>query len=275
METRWMKRLLAVLLGMVGWCACQADEATVRAELDACLKRYDALFQQSFDLAVRSPEVNALISQQVAAATEQAIGFPLQVKIDYFTYRYTPTAATIVTHLADVPPAQAQAMEAQANQMIRGSAIGQALEVIAFDALKEGVLYLKEKKAQAVLAKEAPGAADFSLAGANQELMTGLQLKETWFRFDRAAKAITGIQFRFTNGKAMMARVKYGDAALPGGGTVPVPVQAELTQDALSAPQGGVTIPPKLNVQYGKCAFKPGTAAAKPAPKAAPAKTGG
>lgn len=271
-----MKRSLAILLGVLGCGACRADEAAVRSELDACMKRYETLFQQSFDLAVRSPEVNTLISQQVASATQQAIGFPLQVKIDYFTYRYTPTAATVLTHLADVPPAQAQAMEAQANQMIQGSAIGQALEVIAFDALKEGVLCLKEKRAQATLQKETPATADFSLPGANQELMTGLQLKETWFRFDRAAKAITGIQFRFTNGKSMMARVKYGDVALPAGGTVPIPALAELTQDALTAPQGGVAIPPKLSVQYGKCAFKPGGAVAAPAPRVAPpAKTGG
>jgi hypothetical protein len=273
------QRLVGVVaLASLALGAIRADEAAVRHELDACLKRYDTLFKQSFELPVQSQEVSALISQQVATATQKAIGFPLQVKISYFTYVHSPTAARVLVHLADVQPAQKEAMEKQANQMVQGSPIEQALEVIAFDALKEGVLYLNERKAQAVLQKETPATADFSLAGANQELLPGLQLKETWFRFDRAAKAVTGIQFRFANGKSMMARVKYADAALPSGGTVPVPSQAELTQDALTSPQGGVTVPPKLMVQYGKCAFRPAAPAAKTAPAApgaGPAKTGG
>jgi hypothetical protein len=267
-----MKRsMVMAVLGAAGFCACQADEATVRKELDLSLKRYEALFQQSFDLPVKSPEVSTLISQQVAAATQKALGFPLQVKISHFTYSYSPTAARIVAHLAEVPPAQAEAMEKQANQMMQGAGIDKVLEVIAFDALKEGVLYLTTQKAQAVLQKETEALADFSLAGTNQQLMPGLQLKETWFRFDRAAKAISGIQFRFSNGTSMMARIKYAEAALPGGSTVPMPSAAELTQDAITTPQGGVTVPPKLTVQYGKCTFKPATPGATPAP----AKTGG
>lgn len=245
-----------------------ADEAAVRKELDACLKRYEALFQASFDLPVRSPEVSALISQQVAQATQKAFGFPLQLKISHFTYGYTPAAARVTVHLADVPPAQAEAMEKQANQMVQGTPLGQALEAIAFSALKEGIGYLGAHKAQAVLRKETPAVADFSLPGGNQQLMSGLQLKETWFRFDREARAVTGIQFAFTNGTSMMVRVKYAETALPGGGTVPIPAQAELTQNVFTAPTEGVAVPPKMTVQYGKCAFRAGASAPRPAPAA-------
>jgi hypothetical protein len=251
----WRTWLIVLALGATGIPALRADEKTVRQELDVALQRYDALLQQSFALPVKSPEVNALISQQVAAATQQAVGFALPVSISYFTYLYTPTGSQIKVHLADVAPAQAEFVEKQANQMIQGTGVGQALETIAFDALKEGILYLKAQRAACALQKESPALADFSLNGGNQEFMPGLQLKETWFRFDRAAKAVTAIQFRFTNGKSMLARVKYTDVKLPGGAIVPVPAQAEVTQDALVV-QDGVTIPPKVTVQYGKCTFR-------------------
>lgn len=246
---------MALALGLAGACLGRADEATVRKELDGCLRRYDALFRQSFSLAVRSPEVNTLISQQVAQATQQAIGFPLQVTISHFTYSYTPAASQVTAHLANLPAAQADAIENQANQMIQGSVVGQMLEVVAFDALKEGITYLSTRKAQCALRKETPATADFSLDGGNQQLLPGLQLKQAWFRFDRAAKAITAIQFQFGNGTTMTARVKYADTAMPAGGTAPVPALAEITQNALAAPQNGVAIPQKVTVQYGKCTF--------------------
>lgn len=252
---------MVLALSLVGAGSGQADEATVRKELDTCLRRYDALFRQTFALPVTSPEINRLLSQQVAQATQQAIGFPLQVTISHFTYAYTPTAAQITAHLADLPAAQADAMEKQANQLIQGSAVGQVLELVAFDALKEGITYLAARKAQCVLRQETPAAADFSLDGANQQLIPGLQLKETWFRFDRTAKAVTGIQFRFTSGTSLMARIRYADAALPVGGTAPVPVAAEVTQNALTTPQNGVPVPQKVTVQYGKCTFKMAAAA--------------
>lgn len=261
--------LTVLAVGAAAAGSARADEKTVRQELDASLKRYEALFQQSFALPVKSQEVNALISQQVAAATKQALGIPLQVNISHFTYTHTPAVGQakahgeITVHLADLPPAQAEAMEKQANQLIQGSAVGQVLETIAFDALKQGILYLNAAKATCVLQKEAPAAADFSLTGANQQLLPGLLLKETWFRFDRAAKAVTGIQFRFTNGTSILARVKYAETRLPTGATVPVPSLAEITQDALTTPQQGVTVPPKVTVQYGKCTFAGATAAGR------------
>jgi hypothetical protein len=257
---RWHLWLVVLALGAADVGGVRADEKTVRQELDASLKRYETLFQQSFSLPVKSQEVSALISQQVLAATK-AMGFPLQVNISYFTYTYTPASGQakargqIGVHLADMAPAQAEAMERQANQLIQGSAVGQALEMIAFDALKEGILYLSAQKTACVLQKETPAAADFTLDGASQQFMPGLSLKETWFRYDRAAKAVTGIQFRFTNGKSILARVKVADVRLPSGATVPVPSLAEITQDALTTPQEGVTVPPKVTVQYGKCTF--------------------
>ena len=145
-------------------------------------------------------------------------------------------------------------MEAAVPERLRE----QMLETIAFDALKEGILYLNAQKASCVLQKESPTTADFSLNGANQQLLPGLLLKETWFRFDRATKAVTGIQFSFTNGKTMLARVKYVEARLPSGATVPVPSLAEITQDAIATPQQGVNVPKKVTVQYGKCVFAGG-----------------
>lgn len=256
---KWHVWLTALALGAAGVGALRADEATVREELDASLRRYGTLLQQSFSLPVKSQEVSTLISQQVAAATQQAMGIPLQVNISHFTYTYTPTGGQIKAHLAGLAPAQAEFMEKQANQLIQGSAVGQMLETIAFDALKEGILYLNAQKATAVLQKESPATADFSLSGSNQQLLPGLLLKETWFRLDRGAKTVTAIQFRFTNGKSMLARVKYVEVRLPSGATVPVPALAEITQDALTT-QGGVTVPPKVTVQYGKCTFVGATA---------------
>ena len=255
---RWpaiARLLLAVGLG--GLAGVKADEATARQELDACLTRCNALLRQSFTLPVKSPEINALISQQVSQKTQQAFGNPLQITVSHFTYTHAATGGTIYTHLSNLPAAQAEMMEKQANQLIQGSAVGQMLEVVAFDALKEGILYLNAQKAQCVLRKETPEAVDFSLSGGNQELMPGLQLKESWFRLDRKAKAVTGIQFRFANGKSMMARVMYAEVRLPGGGSAPVPKTAEITQDALTTPQDGVTVPAKVTVQYGACTFLP------------------
>ena len=252
---KWHVWLTVLALGTTGVGGLRADEATVRQELAASLLRYETLLQQSFTLPVKSQEVNTLISQQVAAATQQALGIPLQVNISHFTYTYTPKGSQIKAHLAGMAPAQAEFMEKQANQLIQGSAVGRMLETIAFDALKEGILYLNAQQATCVLQKETAAIADFSLGGSNQQLLPGLSLKETWFRFDRAAKALTGIQFRFTNGTTMLARVKYAEVRLPNGATVPVPALAEITQDALTTPQGGVTIPPKVTVQYGTCTF--------------------
>lgn len=251
----WHVRLTVLALGVAGMGALRADEQTVRQELDAALKRYGTLLQQSFSLPVKCPEISALISQQVAATTQQALGIPLQVTVSHFTYTYTPKASQIKVHLADLPPAQAELMEKQANQFIQGSAVGQVLEAVAFDALKEGILYLGDQKATCALRKELPASADFSLGGSNQQVLPGLQLKEAWFRLDRAAKAITMIQFNFTNGTSLQARLKYVDTRLPSGVTVPVPAQAEITQDAVTTPQQGVKIPTKLAVQYGKCVF--------------------
>lgn len=252
---RWTCWLTTLTFGLTCLCPAHADEKAARQELEAALKRYEALFLQSFSLPVQSREVNSLISQQVAAATQQALGIPLQVTISHFTYTYTPKASQIKVHLADLPAAQADAMEKQANQFIQGSAVGQVLETIAFGALKEGILYLDAQKATCALRKETPAAADFSLTGGNQQLLPGLTLKETWFRLDRTTKTVSGIQFNFTNGTSMLARVQYVEVRLPSGATVPMPSLAEVTQDAVSAPQQGVTVPKKVTVQYGKCAF--------------------
>lgn len=251
----WQVWLTALTLGAVGMGTLRADEKTVRQELGAALKRYETLFQQSFSIPVKSPEINALISQQVAIATRQAMGIPLQVNLSHFTYTYTPVVGQIKVHLADLAPAQAEFMEKQANQLIQGSALGQVLELVAFDALKEGILGLNTQKATCVLRRELPASADFALPGGNRQLLPGLLLKESLFRFDRAAKAVTMLQFSFTNGTSMLARVKYVEVRLPSGASVPVPALAEITQDAMTTPQQGVTVPPKVTVQYGKCAF--------------------
>ena len=135
---RWHVWLAVLTLGVASVGSVRADEKTVRQELDASLKRYQTLFQQSFSLPVQSPEVSTLISQQVAAATQQALGFALQVNISHFTYTHTPASGQnkargqIKAHLADLPPAQAELMEKQADQLIQNSAVGQVLETIAF-----------------------------------------------------------------------------------------------------------------------------------------------
>jgi hypothetical protein len=252
---KWHLRQTVLALSVAAVGGLRADEKAVRQELDTTLQRYDTLLQQSFALPFKSPEISALLSQQVAAATQQTLGIPLQVSISHFTYTYTPKGSQIKAHLADLPAAQADLMEKQANQLIQGSAVGQMLETIAFDALKEGVLYLNAQKATCALRKELPATADFSVSGSNQQLLPGLQLKETWFRFDRTAKAVTMLQFNFTNGTSMQARLKYVDMPVAGGASVPVPAQAEITQDAITTPQQGVTVPKKLTVQYGKCVF--------------------
>lgn len=249
---KWQGWLTLLALGALCVGGLRADEKTVRQELDASLKRYGTLFQQSFSLPLASQEVSTLISQQVAAA---AMGLPVQVNISSFTYTHTPTASRIKVHLADLPPNQAEFMEKQANQVIRDSGVGQVLETIAFDALKEGVLCLNAQKAACVLRKDVPASADFSLSGSNQEVLPGLLLKEAWFRLDRAAKAVTMIQFNFANGTSMQARMKYVEVRAPGGVSVPIPALAEITQDAITTPQQGVAIPRKVTVKYGKCTF--------------------
>jgi len=251
---RYLTTAAVSMLVAAAW-PCHADEATARRELAASLSRQEALFRQSFSLPVTSPEVNALLSAEIARNT-QAIGMPMQLTISHFTYDHAPAQSRIALHLANLAPAQAEFMERQANQMIQGSGIDDALKLVALDAFKEGLAFLSARQGASQLRNETPAVADFSVDGGQQELMPGLTLSEVWFRFERQVKAITAIQFRFSNGRKLMARMRYTEAALPGGGTVPVPAAAEITQDAMTAPQDGVTIPPKVTLRYGTCTFR-------------------
>ncbi|MBN2452429.1 MAG: hypothetical protein JXR77_18735 [Lentisphaeria bacterium] len=234
----------------------RGDEATVRKELDSVLDAYGVLFQQSFALPVKCPEVNVLLSQQLAAVTRKAFGVPLQLTISHFTYTAMPQGNSVQVHLADVSPQQKQAMEQQANALVKGPPIGPFLEAISFAALREGVQALARRRSACELKKETAETADFRLGGNNQEVMPGLQLQETWFRFDRKAGALTGLAFRFANGSTMNVRLDSSHAVTPKGVSVPVPTQAQITQDALETGPGGMSIPAKLTVTYGKPTFR-------------------
>jgi len=250
-------RAFAVVLVSSGFLqALLADEAAVRLDLDAALGRYERLFAQSFELPFKSTEISAFITRMVAEATQKSVGFPLQVNVSHFTYTRQGKTRAIAAHLADLPPQQKAQMEQQANQLLAGTDAARILQGIAFDALQEGISYLQTERKDCQVKQETAETADVMVLGAKQQIMPGLELRESWFRLDRKAKTITGINFVFTNGANMLVRLRYRDLALPGGTPVPVPAEMLIKQNALETVDGQ-KLPSKITVQYCTCTLKP------------------
>ncbi len=125
------------------------------------------------------------------------------------------------------------------------------MRALCYDALRQGVAYLREHKGQCIVKKETDRVVDFLVDAGKQEVTEGLTLQSAWFRIDRAAKVISGILFTFDNGKTMLIKMTHADASVPGAtGPVPTLTRATVKQTALQDPEGKIELPPQLTVTY-------------------------
>lgn len=258
MSIRFIMSAVILSIGLGSGGICIADETEARQDLDTIVARYETLFQQKFRVNVKSPEVNAVLKNQIAQMTQKMFGIPLQLDIDYFTFFYNQGKSMVRVSLANVPEQQKKQMEEQANQMLKTSPLGAFIEALAYDSLKQGVAYLKGNQQQCALKKETPELADFMFNANGQQLMQGLTLSEAWFRLDRKNKTIDGIHFTSGNGGSMLIRMTQESMTIPGSGTV-VPVLSKTTikQSVLQNGPNGVSLPADITVAYGDYVFFP------------------
>jgi hypothetical protein len=242
--------ITAAALALLAFAAPRSRaEDDPKAQLEHTLERYELFFLQSFTVNVKSPEINALITQIAAAAKKMSI--PLRINVDHFIFDYRNGKTTITVSLANVPPQAKSKMEAEANKLIRTTSLGKFLTTITYESIKKGIDFLSENKELVTVKKNTADYVDFFIKGRDQTFGSNLKLKGLMFRMDRKMYVISAFRFTFDGNRSLLVRLAYKNSKLPESGLyVPALSKTFISQSGILNPGKGMKILQRATIYY-------------------------
>lgn len=244
------KICLGVLLFCLVWPGVAAELTPAQAAaVDQAVATLEALFSRKFQARLRSPELQALLEQQVAAQSAR-MGMPLAVQISHFMLRRQGDESLCTLVLTQETPMR-EMLEPQANQMLEGLGLSRLLAGASFDALAEGARVLKAGREQGKLSvsQETAEALDLSIGFSGQTLLPGFKLSQGLFRISKAQGLLTAVQLQDEAGKMLKAMVTYQEVK-----ALACPATMELRHN-LGPAVGGVALPPAMKITFDQYRF--------------------
>lgn len=245
------KICLGVLLWLCWvWPGLAAELTPAQATaVDQAVASLEAFFGRPFQVRLRSPELQVLLEQHVAAQSAR-MGMPMTLQISHFMLRRKGEESLCTLVLTPETPMR-EMLEPQANQMLESLGFSRLLAGASFDALGEGARVLKAGRAQGKLgvSRESAEALDLTIGFSGQTLLPGFKLSQGLFRISKPQGALIAIQLQDEAGKMLKAMVSYQEVK-----GLSCPAAMELRHN-LGPAVAGVTLPPAMKIIFDQYRF--------------------